>query len=252
MEAGIQGTRVQKAMARAGIASRRQAERMMASGFVKINGEEVRTPGVVLMPGDVLEVEGAVVEWERPTASQVWAFYKPKRCVCTLRDPHDRRTIQAYFPRSAGRLFPIGRLEYDDEGLLLLTNDGEYARKVGHPSFQIPRIYLIKIRGVLPAAMVNRIRMELGGEIPGTEGSLKPLHKVGEKSWLELAVRRKNQRSIRRMFEKAGHPVLKQKRYAIGPIELDALKPGESRKLGKSELARLLAAGIPREEERTK
>ncbi|HUJ73223.1 MAG TPA: pseudouridine synthase, partial [bacterium] len=149
--------RVHKAMAQAGLASRRHAEEMIRAGQVRVNGVPMLAPGASLKLGDVLEVRGARVEWERPAAPELWALYKPKGCVSTLHDPQGRRTIKEYFPRAAPRLFPIGRLDYDAEGLLLLTNDGALAQRVAHPAHGVPRIYLVKVKGIVEAEKLARL-----------------------------------------------------------------------------------------------
>lgn len=237
------GIRVHKAMARAGISSRREAERLLARGEVKINGSVVRQPGLCLLPGDRLAVGGKAVAWDHPAPAELWALYKPRRCVSTLRDPQGRRTVQDYFPGAAGRLFTIGRLDYDDEGLMLLTNDGALAQRVGQRSFQALRVYLIKIKGAVTAATAARLAQDLGPRLHGRGIKVRTLHRVGENSWLELVLPEGTQQPIRRLLAAAGHPVLKLKYYQIGPVELGDLKPGESRRIGKAEIGRLLAAG---------
>jgi len=243
IESGPRGIRVHKAMARAGVASRRAAERLMAQGQVEINGSVVREPGACLLPGDRLAVSGAPVAWDAPAAAEVWALYKPKRCVSTLRDPQGRKTVQDYLPRSAGRLFPIGRLDYDDEGLLLLTNDGELARRVERPSFKAPRVYLVKIKGSVTPDTAEDLARSLGPPLRGRGVRVRTLHRVGEKSWLEIKLPQGTRRPLKRLLAAAGHPVLKLKRYQIGPVELGDLNPGQSRRLAKSDIARLLASG---------
>jgi 23S rRNA pseudouridine2605 synthase len=238
------GLRVQKAIARAGLASRREAERLVAGGRVRINGAPVRELGACLAPGDALEVDGQPVLWEQPAATELWALYKPKRCVSTLRDPQGRPTVCDYFPKSAGRLYPIGRLDYDAEGLLLLTNDGELAQRVAHPSFQVPRVYLVKVKGIVGAAALTLLArgIRLDGRLRASR--VRILHVVGDKTWLEVTLREGVHHHIKRMFAAAAHPVLKIKRYQIGPVELGDMTPGECRKLGRGEIRRLLE-GVP-------
>jgi len=234
------GMRIHKAMARAGVASRREAERMIEAGQVRVNGEDVRQPGRLLAPGDALEVGGRKVAWEERPAPELWALYKPKRCVCTLNDPQGRRTVKDYFPRSAQRLFPVGRLDYDAEGLLLLTSDGALAQRVMHPSFGVPRIYLVKVRGaVLPGTLRDLARgVELEGRLR-QPARTRVLHKVNDKTWLEVVLKEGLQHHIKKMFQAVGHHVLKIKRYQIGPIELGNLLPGQSRRLGQADMERL-------------
>jgi pseudouridine synthase len=235
------GVRVQKAIARAGLASRREAERLMQEGRVRINGEVVEELGTCLDEGDLLQVDGKPVPWDEPAAAELWALYKPKRCVSTLRDPEGRPTVRDYFPKSAPRLYPIGRLDYDAEGLLLLTNDGDLAQRVAHPSFQVARIYLVKVKGIVSRETVERLMhgTELDGRKRGSR--VRILHVVGDKTWLEVILNEGVHHHIKRMFAAVAHPALKIKRYQIGPIELGDMKPGDCRKLGKAEINQLLA-----------
>lgn len=235
------GIRIHKAMAQAGIASRREAERMIAAGLVRVNGEEVLLPGRLLVPGDRLSVEGRGIAWEGGSPHELWALYKPKRCVSTLSDPQGRRTVKDFFPPSDQRLFPAGRLDYDAEGLLLLTNDGELAQRVTHPSFGMARVYLVKVRGTVAGATLRKLArgVELDGRMR-RPARTRILHTVNDKTWLEVVLREGIQHHIKKMFQAVGHPVLKIKRYQIGPIELGDLRPGQSRKLGRADSERLM------------
>lgn len=236
----MRSVRVQKAIARAGLASRREAERLVVEGRVRVNGTPVKELGACLASGDLLEVDGRPLAWEQPAATELWALYKPKRCVSTLRDPQGRPTVRDYFPKSAGRLYPIGRLDYDAEGLLLLTNDGDLAQRVAHPSFQVPRVYLVKVKGIVGAEALARLArgVRLDGRLHTSR--VRILHVIGDKTWLELTLREGVYHHIKRMFAAVAHPVLKIKRYQIGPVELGEMKPGQCRKLGREEIRRLL------------
>jgi 23S rRNA pseudouridine2605 synthase len=239
--AELRGVRIHKAMAQAGVASRREAERMIADGRVRVNGREVLRPGGVLHSGDTLEVGGRPVSWEQRGPHELWALYKPKRCMCTLNDPEGRSTVKDFFPQSRSRLFPIGRLDYDAEGLLLLTNDGELAQRVAHPSFGVPRLYLVKVRGTVQADTVRRLNqgIVLEGRVR-KPAHVRVLHTVNDKTWLEVVLREGIQHHIKRMFQAVEHPVLKIKRYQIGTVELGDLRPGQSRKLGRADIERLM------------
>jgi 23S rRNA pseudouridine2605 synthase len=235
------GLRIHKAMAQAGLASRREAERMIAAGQVRLNGQTVRQPGRLLAAGDVLEVDGRAVAWEREAVHELWALYKPKACVCTLSDPQGRRTVKDFFPRSEQRLFPVGRLDYDAEGLLLLTNDGSLAQRVTHPSFGMPRVYLVKVKGEIGASTLHKLAQ--GIELEGQKrqpARTRILHTVNDKTWVEVILREGIQHHLKKMFQAVGHPVLKIKRYQVGPIELGDLRPGQSRKLGRADIERLM------------
>lgn len=235
------GIRIQKAMAHAGVASRREAERMVAGGRVRVNGQDVLHPGHLLLPGDELEVDGNAVEWERKGVHELWALYKPKRCVCTLSDPQGRRTVRDFFPRTEQRLFPVGRLDYDAEGLLLLTNYGALAQRVTHPSYGMPRVYLVKVRGMVSAETVRALGrgIVLDG-VRRQPARTRVLHSVNDKTWLEVVLREGIHHHLKKMFHAVGHPVVKIKRYRIGPIELGDLQPGRARKLGRADMDRLM------------
>jgi 23S rRNA pseudouridine2605 synthase len=238
--AATAGIRIQKAMAQAGVASRREAERMIQDGHVRVNGAEVVQQGRLLHPGDTLEVAGRKIIWEVRAAPELWALYKPKRCVSTLSDPQGRRTVKDFFPRTAQRLFPVGRLDYDAEGLLLLTSDGALAQQVMHPSFGMPRVYLVKVKGDVQRETLRKLGqgIELEGKVR-QPARTRVLHTVNDKTWLEVVLKEGIQHHIKKMFQAVGHPVLKIKRYQIGPIELGDLNPGQTRRLGQGDMERL-------------
>jgi len=235
--------RLNKAIARAGLASRREADALIRRGQVRVNGTLVREPGTTLVPGeDTLEVAGRPVTVPVNPTPELWALYKPRRCVSTLDDPEGRDCLAHYLPRSAGRLFPIGRLDYDAEGLILLTNDGELAQRVAHPSFGVEKTYLVKVKGLVQPDTLRRLRQG-----PPLEGRRRQpvrariLHTLTDKSWLEVVLREGIQHHIKKMFAAEGHRVLKIKRFQVGPVDLGELEAGQARKLGKAEIAMLLS-----------
>ncbi len=238
-----QGIRLQKAMAQAGIASRRHAERMIQAGLVRVNGRVVTEPGVSIVAGkDLLEVEGRPVHWGQPGIREVWALYKPKRCVTSLSDPQGRSTIKDYLPHTSSRLFPIGRLDYDAEGLLLLTNDGDLAHRVAHPSFSVSKTYLVKVKGLLDRQTLKKLKAGpvLEGKRRRPVGA-RILHTLIDKTWVEVKLKEGIQHHIKKMFADCGFPVLKIKRYQIGPIALEDMEPGQTRRLNNGEVGRLLS-----------
>jgi 23S rRNA pseudouridine2605 synthase len=236
------GVRLQKAIASAGLASRREAERLIAEGLVRVNGLVVHEMGVRVVPGrDHVEVEGRALPG-RPPHRQVWALYKPRGCVTTLHDPEGRPTIKEYFPRGAGRLFPVGRLDYDAEGLILLTNDGEFAQRVAHPSHSVAKTYLVKVKGILTTAELAE--WERGPLVDGRRRRpvrARVLHTVNDKTWCEVILREGIHHQIKKLFEALGHRVLKIKRFQVGPVTLEEMRPGESRRLTEAEETVLLA-----------
>ncbi len=243
--------RLNKAIALAGLASRREADRMIERGEVRLNGAVISTPGASMVPGrDRLEVAGQPVQVPTQQVPELWALYKPKGYVSTLSDPEGRPCLADLLPYAAtGRLFPIGRLDYDAEGLILLTNDGELAHQVAHPSHGVEKIYLVKVKGLLaPDALA---RLARGPVLEGRRRRpvrARILHTLNDKTWLEVTLREGIQHHIKKMFAAVGHRVLKIKRYQVGPIELGALEPGQARKLGQADRDALLAAahGRPR------
>jgi pseudouridine synthase len=238
-------TRLHKAIADAGLASRRKAEKLIAEGRVRVNGEIVREMGVRVVPGkDRVEVEGAPLP-AKPKR-EVWALYKPRNCVTTLSDPEDRATIADFFPRTRSRLFPVGRLDYDAEGLILLTNDGEFAQRIGHPSHAVPKTYLVKVNAVVdPVALAHAASEPWIDGVRRRPMSARVLHNVNGKSWCELVLREGLHHEIKKFFEALGHRVVRLKRFQIGSLMLDAMRPGESRRLNPEELAELLGESHP-------
>jgi pseudouridine synthase len=238
-------TRLHKAIADAGLASRRKAEKLIAEGRVRVNGEVVREMGLRVVPGkDRVEVEGTPLP-SKPKR-EVWALYKPRHCVTTLSDPEQRATIADFLPRTRTRLYPVGRLDYDAEGLILLTNDGEFAQRISHPSHSVPKTYLVKVNGLVdPAALAQAARE------PWIDGkrrrpiSARVLHNVNGKTWCELVLREGLHHEIKKFFEALGHRVVRLKRFQIGSLMLDTMRPGESRRLSAAELAGLLGESRP-------
>lgn len=241
------GTRVQKAIAQAGIASRRHAEELILAGQVRVNGQVVRQLGVCLRAGqDTLEVDGRPLQWERPANRQVWALYKPKGCVSTMSDPQGRPTLREFFPRSNARLFSVGRLDFDAEGLILLTNDGELANQIAHPSHSVPKTYLVKVKGLVSPETLRKLGG--GAVVDGRRrrpARAKILHHLADKTWVEVILREGVYHHIKKMFATLGHRVLKIKRYSIGAIALEGMTPGEARRLAPAEVEGLLARVRP-------
>lgn len=234
--------RLQKAIADAGITSRRKAEDLIRFGNVTVNGEIVTELGVRVDPTiDKIKVNNKLIENKREQ-TVVYAFYKPKSCVTTMSDPQGRRTIVEYFPKTSHRLFPVGRLDYDSEGLILLTNDGDLAHNLAHPSKHVWKKYFVKVKGKVTEQQIKKLRS--GPIIEGKKRQpvrMKYLHTVNDnKTWLEVSLQEGLKHHIKKMFKELNYWVLKIKRYSVGNIELQDLAPGESRLLSKSEVKELL------------
>ncbi|MDH4247224.1 MAG: rRNA pseudouridine synthase [Deltaproteobacteria bacterium] len=236
--------RINKALALAGLASRRGAEKLVLGGRVRLNGAVVRDLGITVRLGeDRLEVDGRSVAVQANPAREVWALYKPKNCVSTLDDPEGRPTLRDFFPRSTSRLFPIGRLDYDAEGLILLTNDGDLAQQVAHPSHSMTKVYLVKVKGVVAPEAVGVLAQ--GPVLDGKQRRgirARVLHVVNDKTWLEVTLREGIQHHIKKAFAAVDHRVLKIKRFQVGSVTLEELRPGQSRRLSREEVEHLLSA----------
>lgn len=233
------GVRLQKVLAQAGVASRRAAEELIAAGRVEVNGRVVTEQGVRVDPaGAVIRVDGARIP---PQRQQVYlALNKPRGVVSTMDDPHGRPTVADYL-RGRGRLFHVGRLDADTEGLLLLTNDGDFGQRMMHPSFEVPKTYVAEIAGPISEATLKRLR----GGIELDDGPVRPdrvklIQRGAERSLVRVTLHEGRNRIVRRMFDSVGHPVRKLSRVAIGPVRLGDLKPGAVRDLTREELGALL------------
>jgi 23S rRNA pseudouridine2605 synthase len=234
--------RIQKAMAQAGVASRRAAEDLIRSGEVLLNGEIVKQMGLKILIGkDHLCVKGRSVVIPSQQKTEVYALYKPKNCITTLNDPQGRLTIKDFFPQTSARLFPVGRLDYDAEGLIFLTNDGDLAHQLMHPRHKVSKGYFVKVRGIVENKVLSEMRS--GPFIDDRKHQsvrVKILHTVNDKTWLELFLSEGTNRQIKKMFQKIGYPVQKIKRFQIGTIILGDLKSGESRALSPKEIEEIL------------
>jgi 23S rRNA pseudouridine2605 synthase len=229
--------RLNRAIALAGLASRREADALIRRGEVRLNGVVVSEPGTTMVPGaDELEVHGRPVQVPTALAPQLWALYKPKRCVSTLHDPEGRPCLAEHLPRARGRLFPIGRLDYDAEGLILLTNDGELANRLAHPSFGVAKTYLATVSGPVPRSVGRQLTS--GVELddgPARAESFRVVQAVPGTVMVEIVLHEGRNHIVRRMFEAVGHPVQALVRTRIGPIVLGQQRPGTVRVIGGAE-----------------
>jgi pseudouridine synthase len=229
--------RLQKFLSRAGVASRRRAEELVKAGLVQVNGRVVTEMGVKVDPDrDQVRVEGQVV---RPAALATVILHKPYGYLSTTTDPLGRRVVTGLLGEKYGRLYPVGRLDYDATGLLLLTNEGELAHRLMHPRYQVPRTYRVTVERAVGRETLGGLRagMELEGRrVPAEVQVVKTL---AQKTVLEITVREGRYHLIKRLLAQAGHPVLKLKRIAFGPLQLGHLPRGEHRLLTRKELETL-------------
>jgi 23S rRNA pseudouridine2605 synthase len=230
--------RLQKYLARAGVASRRHAEELITAGRVTVNNEKVTELGSKVSPGDLVTVDGQLVE--PPDESSYFLLYKPVGVVTTLSDPQGRPTVADYIEQSGKRLFPVGRLDYDAEGALLVTNDGELAHKLTHPSFQVPRTYLAKVKGTPDTATLDKLR----GGVRLEDGMATPVsvdvfEQAERNTWLKLVVAEGRPHLIKRLCAAVGYPVVRLYRPSYAGVTVDGLRPGTMRPLTESEVRRL-------------
>jgi pseudouridine synthase len=231
--------RLQKIIARAGITSRRKAEELILQGRVAVNGRVVAGLGSKADPErDHIKVDGTLI---RPKQPQIYLMLnKPKGYVTTLSDPEGRPTVLDLLEGVKHRVFPVGRLDYDTEGLLLLTNDGDLAHALMHPSYEVPKTYLAKVKGVLMDEEIKKL--EKGVTLPDGKTApcrIKKIRKTQENSWIEVTLHEGKKRQVKRMLENAGHPVLKLKRTRYAFLVLAGLLPGRYRYLTPQEVRRL-------------
>ena len=232
--------RLQKIIARAGFASRRAAEKMIKEGRVRVNNVVVRQLGAKAdVEKDEVRVDGNLLSSE--VAKIYLMLHKPRGYVTTLHDPQGRPIITDLLSDVSERVFSVGRLDYDSEGLLLMTNDGVFAQRLLHPRFGIPKIYRVKIRGDLTSSEIRAI--EKGIELE--DGKFRPeafrIEKTNRKScWVSLTITEGRSRMIRRGFASLGHPVVRLIRVAISEVYLGDLKAGAYRSLTKREIQKLL------------
>ncbi len=230
--------RLQKILAKIGIASRRAAEEIILEGRVTVNGK-VATLGMKADPSkDHIKLDGKLLT--KPEPKVYLMINKPRGVITTLSESEERPTIKDFLKKIKYRVFPVGRLDYDSEGLLLLTNDGDFAHAILHPSKKIPKTYHVKIKGVLEDDEIEKLRKGVKLQDGMTQPSkVKKLWKTEENSWIEITIYEGRKRQIRRMLEKVGHPVLKLKRVRINGIEIGNLAPGEIRYLTPEEVGKI-------------
>ena len=232
--------RLQKVIAYAGIASRRKAEQLIVEGKVKVNGKVVRELGTKVSNSDTIEVEGVKLEKEDKV---YFLLYKPKGYISAVTDDKGRKTVVDIFKkRVPERIFPVGRLDYDTTGLLLLTNDGEFSYQLTHPKFKIDKTYIARVKGVPTIDGLKKlqrgIKLEDGKTAPA-KVSMTSFDEQAGKAICEITIHEGRNRQVRRMFEAIGTPVVKLKRERFAFLDLGNLKPGEYRELTKHEVKQL-------------
>ncbi len=252
--------RLQKIIAAAGIASRRHAEELIKSGMVSVNGQIVTELGSKAdLEHDHIKVNNKLLK--APEQHVYFALNKPKGYVTTSSDPEGRPTVMDLLRNVGARVYPVGRLDYASEGLLLLTNDGELTQKLTHASSHVPKTYLVKVSGEPTAEDIQKLRggvtlpparprpgeRRQGSEARPVTTAPAKIHQIkeGANPWYEVTLIEGRNRQIRRMFEEIGHHVEKIRRVSYGPLMLD-VEPGQFRPLSDAEVSRLRAAATSR------
>jgi 23S rRNA pseudouridine2605 synthase len=234
--------RLQKLLAQSGVASRRKCEELMLAGLVEVDGEVVTRLGTKVDPRTaVIRVDGKRLPPVSPNVYLV--LNKPRGVVSTMADPQGRRTLGDLVADRPERLFHVGRLDTDTEGLILLTNDGEFAQRVAHPSYELLKTYVAEVDGVVEKGAVRRLREGVTLDDGPVEVSrCRVVSSTVDRSIVELSIHEGRNRIVRRLLDEIGHPVRRLTRTAIGPVLLRGLKPGAMRELTRDELGTLLDA----------
>ncbi|MEH6987264.1 23S rRNA pseudouridine(2605) synthase RluB [Cytobacillus firmus] len=231
--------RLQKVIAHAGVASRRKAEELMAEGRVRVNGKTVKELGVKVSPSDRIEVDGIPLEREEPV---YFLLYKPRGVISAVSDDKNRKVVTDFFEGIKQRIYPVGRLDYDTSGILILTNDGEFANLLMHPSNEIEKVYVAKLKGIPSKEKMRSLQRGIvleDGKTAPAKTKLLSMDKKKQTAIVEISIHEGRNRQVRRMFEAIGHPVLKLKRERYGFLTLQGLSAGDARELTAHEVKQL-------------
>ena len=235
-----EGERLQKVMAAAGVASRRASEDLIAQGRVTVNGEKVTEPGRRVLPTDLLTVDGVAIQLD--TSKRYVMLNKPVGVVSSLADESGRPDLRMFTREYPERLFNVGRLDAGTSGLLILTNDGELAHVLAHPSFGVMKTYIAKVQGAVSAQTISKLLAGFDlddGPIVADKARALP-GGSGRETLVELTLHSGRNRIVRRMMDAVGHPVIDLVRRQFGPLHLGTLPVGQTRDLTKVELGRVL------------
>lgn len=235
--------RLQKILAQAGVASRREAEKFITAGRVRVNGKVITELGAKFEADKVnIRVDGKPIKRD---ARVYYLFYKPRGVVTTMNDPEGRRSISDFVKDLPERVFPVGRLDYNTEGLLLLTNDGDLAQALMHPSHEVNKTYQVKVPGIVPQEKLDElrvgVRLEDGVTAPAFV-TLKTYDREANTTLFDITIHEGKNRQVRRMCDFIGFPVRNLKRTKMGPLTLAGLSKGKLRPLDEQELAELKRA----------
>ena len=225
--------RIAKKLSRAGVCSRREAERWIADGRIKVNNVILSTPATNVSEKDKILVDN--IPLPKPSLTKIWRFHKPKGCLVTENDPKGRKTIFQILPKSLPRVISVGRLDYDSEGLLLLTNDGAISRKLELPSTGWLRKYKVRVHGIVDKSALLKIKdgIKLDNFKTGPIEATLEIQK-GTNAWILIGIREGRNREIRRIMDHLGYPVNRLIRLSYGPFQLGNLKSGEVLEINKN------------------
>lgn len=229
--------RLQKVIANLGYTSRRKAEELIINGKVKVNGEVITELGTKVKASDTIEVDNTILDNNKNY--EYYLLYKPREVISSVTDEHNRKTVVDLIDTSE-RIYPVGRLDYDTTGAIILTNDGELANKLMHPSSQIEKKYIAKVSGLVTGYEIKQLRSGVyidGKKTATAKVKLKKYDKKNDKSLVELTIHEGRNHQVKKMFESIHHDVLKLKRETYANLDLTNLKPGEYRRLTNKEVA---------------
>ena len=241
---GVTAHRLQKILAAAGFGSRRACEELITTGRVEVDREVVTKLGVQVDPTNTeIRVDGVALKKARPV---YLALFKPKGYLCTHNDQKGRQRVIDLIPESFGRLFSVGRLDLNSEGLILLTNDGALAERLTHPRYGVPKVYRVQVAGTVEPRTIESLKSGVyfaEGYAKADEISVRGYHK--QSTILEITLREGKNREVRRLFAHVGHKVISLIRFSVGPIKLGKMLPGDYRILTAREISSLYAAAEP-------
>ncbi|MFC4404312.1 pseudouridine synthase [Gracilibacillus xinjiangensis] len=231
--------RLQKVIAKSGITSRRKAEKLIEDGQVKVNGKVVTELGVKVTNQDQIEVNNVPIEKEQPV---YYLLYKPRGVISSVSDDKGRKTVTDFFEELDERIFPVGRLDYDTSGLIIMTNDGDFMNLLLHPRYQMDKEYIVKTKGIPAKENLQKFKKGIrsdGELLKAKHVKTMSFDKKKQTAILKIVLHQGKNRQIRRMFDAIGHPVMKLRRERFGILTLEGLQPGEHRKLTAHEVEQL-------------
>lgn len=233
--------RLQKVMATAGIASRRASEKLILEGRVQVNGQVVTELGTKVAGDDIIKVDGQTIEHQEEKV--YFLFYKPRGVISAVKDDKGRKVVTDYFTEISQRLYPVGRLDYDTSGLLLMTNDGQLANELMHPRYHVEKTYLAKIKGIPNNEQIKALRAGIklpdGHKTARAKAKILKIDKKKDFALVSLTIHEGRYHQVKNMFAAIGHPVQKLKRETYGFLTLDGLTAGQFRPLTFAEVKEL-------------